>query len=85
MMSISISYAQDAIKGRVGLSTSLLDLIAISANLLGATGFAILTSGGNYRFALLVAAAVAAAGAVTMALGNVPRLGRLKAALAAEG
>ena len=85
MMSISISYAQDAIKGRVGLSTSLLDLIAISANLLGATGFAILTSGGDYRFALMVAAAVAAAGAVTMALGNVARLGWLKAEAVAEG
>lgn len=82
MMSITISYAQDAIKGRVGLSTSLLDLIAISANLLGATGFGILTSGGDYRFALMVAGGIALIGALTMALGNVERLGRLRSAAA---
>ena len=56
----------------------LLDLIAISANLLGATGFGLLTSGGDYRFALMVAGGIAFLGAMTMALGNLDRLGRLQ-------
>lgn len=79
LMSVSIPYVQDAIKGRVGLSTSLMDVVAVTANLLGATGFGLLTSGGDYRFALMVAAGIAVVGAMTMALGNVGRLGRLKA------
>ena len=41
---------------RIGLSTSLMDLVGIAANLLGAAGFGLLASGGNYRLALAVAA-----------------------------
>jgi MFS family permease len=80
LMSISIPYIQDAIKGRVGLSTSLMDVVAITANLLGATAFGVLTSGGNYRFALMVAAGVSVLGAAIMALGNMERLGQLRRA-----
>lgn len=77
LMGINISYVQEAIKGRVGLSTSLLDVIAISANLLGATAFGILTGGGDYRFALMVGAGVAVFGAAIMVGTNVKRLGRV--------
>lgn len=77
LMSVNISYVQEAIKGRVGLSTSLMDVVAIAANLLGATAFGLLTSGGNYRFALMVGAGVSVAGAAIMALGNLSRLGVL--------
>jgi SET family sugar efflux transporter-like MFS transporter len=77
LMSVNISYIQDAIKGRVGLSTSLMDLVAILANLLGATAFGALVSGGDYRFALVAAAGIAFSGAALMALGNLGRLGRL--------
>ncbi|PXA98745.1 hypothetical protein DMC47_07175 [Nostoc sp. 3335mG] len=78
LMSINIPYVQDAIKGRVGLSTSLMDVVAIAANLLGATAFGLLTSGGDYRFALAVATVVAVLGAAIMALGNLSRLGEVR-------
>ena len=82
LMSVNIPYIQDAIKGRVGLSTSLMDIVAIGANLMGAAGFGILASGGNYRLALGVAAGLSLLGATIMALGNLGRLGRAKPALA---
>lgn len=78
LMSVNISYVQDAIKGRVGLSTSLMDLVAIGANLLGAGAFGVLASGGDYRLALMVAAGVSVLGAGIMAAGNLGRLGRLR-------
>ncbi|MBN9332676.1 MFS transporter [Devosia sp.] len=80
LMSVNIPYVQDAIKGRVGLSTSLMDVVAIAANLLGATAFGLLTTGGNYRFALMVGACVAVVGAAIMAFGNMSRLGELRPA-----
>ena len=82
LMSVNIPYIQDAIKGRVGLSTSLMDIVAIGANLMGAAGFGILAAGGNYRLALGVAAGLSLLGATIMALGNLGRLGRAKPALA---
>jgi SET family sugar efflux transporter-like MFS transporter len=78
LMSVNIPYVQDAIKGRVGLSTSLMDIVAIGAQLLGAGAFGMLASSGNYRFALAVAAALSLAGAAIMALGNLTRLGRVR-------
>lgn len=78
LMSINISYIQEAIKGRVGLSTSLMDVVAIAGNLLGATAFGVLTSGGDYRFALMVGAGVSVTGAGIMLGGNLERLGRLR-------
>jgi SET family sugar efflux transporter-like MFS transporter len=74
LMGLNISYVQEAIKGRIGLSTSLLDVIAISANLLGATAFGVLTSGGDYRFALMIGAGVAVLGGVIMVGSNLGRL-----------
>lgn len=82
LMSVNIPYVQDAIKGRVGLSTSLMDIVAIAANLMGAAGFGILASGGNYRLALAVAAGLSVVGAVIMAVGNLSRLGRPKSVAA---
>ena len=78
LMSVNIPYVQDAIKGRVGLSTSLMDVVAIAANLLGAGAFGLLAGGGDYRFTLMVAAGLSVAGAAIMVGGNLSRLGRLK-------
>jgi SET family sugar efflux transporter-like MFS transporter len=78
LMSVNIPYIQDAIKGRIGLSTSLMDIVAIAANILGAAGFGILAAGGNYRFALVCAAGMSVLGAIIMAAGNLARLGRLR-------
>lgn len=79
LMSIPISYIQDAIKGRVGLSTSLMDAVAIGATLVGATAFGVLSAGEDYQLVLQVAAAIAAAGGLIMLTGNV---GRMRARLA---
>ena len=79
LMSVNIPYVQDAIKGRVGLSTSLMDVVAIAANLLGAGAFGLLAGGGDYRFTLMMAAGLSVVGAAIMAGGNLSRLGRLKA------
>jgi len=74
LMSIPISYIQDAIKGRVGLSTSLMDAVAIGATLVGATAFGVLSAGEDYQLVLQVAAAIAAAGGLIMLTGNVSRM-----------
>jgi len=75
LMSVNIPYVQDAIKGRVGLSTSLMDVVAIGANLLSAVAFGLLAAGGDYRFVLMIAAGISILGAAIMTLGNVSRLG----------
>lgn len=74
LMSINISYLQDAIKGRVGLSTSLMDVVAISATLLGSAAFGILSANGDYRLVLFGGACCAVAGALIMLAGNTHRL-----------
>lgn len=70
LMSVPISYMQDAIKGRVGLSTSLMDVVNIGATLSGAALFGALSTGGDYQLVLVAAAAIAATGGVTILAGN---------------
>lgn len=66
LMSVPISYMQEAIKGRVGLSTSLLDVVFVISGLLGAGLFALTTSTGQYLMAFGVAALLCLAGIVVM-------------------
>lgn len=80
LMSVSISYLQDAIKGRVGLSTSLMDVVAISATLLSGAAFGVLSIGGDYRLVLLAGGLIAIAGAMLMLAGNLGRVGRIRPA-----
>lgn len=70
LMSVPISYMQDAIKGRVGLSTSLMDVVSIGATLAGAAVFGVLGAGGDYQQVLLAAAGIAALGGLVMLAGN---------------
>lgn len=79
LLSVTISYMQDAIKGRVGLSTSLMDVVGISATLAGAAVFGVLSAGGNYQLVLLAAAGIAAAGGLVMLSGNLRQLRRVPA------
>jgi SET family sugar efflux transporter-like MFS transporter len=79
LLSVTISYMQDAIKGRVGLSTSLMDVVGISATLAGAAVFGVLSTGGNYQLVLVAASGIAIAGGLVMLAGNVRQL-RLAAA-----
>jgi SET family sugar efflux transporter-like MFS transporter len=74
LLSITISYIQDAVKGRIGLSSSFMDVVAILATLIGAAIFGTISAGGDYRSALLFAAALAVAAALVMVLGNWRRL-----------
>jgi predicted MFS family arabinose efflux permease len=67
LMSIPISYMQDAIRGRVGLSTSLLDVVGVISALTSAAIFGALTATGpHYPLLFVVAAGLAAAGAVIL-------------------
>jgi SET family sugar efflux transporter-like MFS transporter len=67
LMTIPISYLQDAIKGRVGLSTSLLDVSNVVASLATAALFGALTASvQNYPLLLVVAAGLSAAGAAAL-------------------
>jgi SET family sugar efflux transporter-like MFS transporter len=74
LLSVTISYMQDAIKGRVGLSTSLMDVVGISATLGGAAVFGVLSAGGDYRLVLLAASGIAIAGGLVMLAGNIRQL-----------
>jgi MFS family permease len=67
LMSAPIGYVQEAIKGRVGLSTSLLDVTFVAASLLMGAVFAALTFGTpHYPFVFVVAAGFATAGGGTI-------------------
>ncbi len=71
LMTIPISYLQDAIKGRVGLSTSLLDVSNVVASLATAALFGALTASvQNYPLLLMVAAGLSAGGAVTLLVAH---------------
>jgi len=67
LLTIPISYLQDAIKGRVGLSTSLLDVSHVVAGLATAALFGVLTAAvQDYPRLMVVAAGLSAAGAVAL-------------------
>jgi SET family sugar efflux transporter-like MFS transporter len=70
LLSITISYMQESIRGRVGLSTSLLDVTMVASNMTAAAIFAAATLGGSYRPAFLVGGLLAVAGAVTLVLAH---------------
>jgi predicted MFS family arabinose efflux permease len=67
LLTIPISYLQDAIRGRVGLSTSLLDVTHVVAALVSASLFGVLTGTlQDYPQLMVVAAGMAAAGAAIL-------------------
>jgi MFS family permease len=65
LLSISISYLQEAIKGRVGLSTSLVDVTSVVSALVASGAFA-LNPLNVYGPLMAVAAVVSLAGAFVM-------------------
>jgi len=67
LVSIPISYLQDAIRGRVGLSTSLIDVITVLAGFVSAGLFGWLASPGSYDKILVAGAAISLGGAALMA------------------
>ena len=66
LMSIPISYMQEAIRGRVGLSTSLLDVSFVLAGLLSAGIFGVVATGAGYVPLFWIAGGLSIAGAVVL-------------------
>ena len=78
LLSITISYMQDAVRGRVGLSTSLLDIIGVTSSMAAAALFAMAAAGGSYLAVFLVGSALSVGGAAIVftahgLVGRVPR------------
>jgi len=71
LLTMPISYLQDAIKGRVGLSTSLLDVSNVVASLATAAVFGAPTASvQNYPQLLVVAAGLSVGGAVALLVAH---------------
>lgn len=73
LMSIPISYMQEAIRGRVGLSTSLHDVVGVVSQLIAAGLFAAIVVQADYGSVFFYAAIISAIGAVLLvAVHSVP-------------
>lgn len=68
LLSITISYTQEAIKGRVGLSTSLFDVMTVLSATGSASLFALFATEVSYTTVFLAGAAVCLAGAALLAV-----------------
>ncbi|PCJ83068.1 MAG: hypothetical protein COA52_19455 [Hyphomicrobiales bacterium] len=70
LLSITISYMQDAIRGRVGLSTSLMDVVRVISVSVGAGIFGLVSIRYGYLEVFVVAGALAALGGVVLWLAH---------------
>ncbi|OEO31313.1 hypothetical protein VW23_016640 [Devosia insulae DS-56] len=70
LMSLPISYLQEAIHGRVGLSTSLLDVVFVLAGLLSAGIFGLMASSTGYVPMFWIAGVLSTLGAVVLFLAH---------------
>jgi MFS family permease len=70
LMSVPISYMQEAIRGRVGLSTSLLDVTIVASGMLSAGIFGLVAAPGQYLELFWVAAALATCGAAVLVVAH---------------
>lgn len=70
LMAVPLSYVQEAIRGRVGLSTSLLDVTMVISGLVAAGLFGVLAGPAHYLDLFWVAGGLGAAGAVVMVLAH---------------
>jgi MFS family permease len=70
LMSVPISYMQEAIRGRVGLSTSLLDVTIVVSGLLSAGLFGVFAGPDHYFDLFWIAGGLAAAGAVVLMVAH---------------
>lgn len=73
LLSITISYMQEAIAGQVGLSTSLMDVASVVATFVAAALFAALSSTFSYAAVFIAASLVSLAGAGMFGLSRMPR------------
>ena len=70
LLSITISYMQDAIRGRVGLSTSLLDVTGVASNMAAAGIFAAVLVSGSYLATFVVGGSLSVAGAAILIVAH---------------
>lgn len=70
LMSIPISYMQEAIRGRVGLSTSLLDVVFVLSSLLSAALFGLIATGAGYVPIFWIAGGISVIGAIVLFLAH---------------
>ncbi len=71
LMSITISYMQETIKGRVGLSTALMDVVTVISALVAAATFALLSTKTSHLAVFMAAGGLSCAGAVILALSRI--------------
>ncbi|MBF6593041.1 MAG: MFS transporter [Thermaceae bacterium] len=74
LLSITISYMQEVIKGRVGLSTALMDVVTVVSTLIASATFAVFSSRQSYITIFAAASLLSLAGASIIALSRVPGL-----------
>lgn len=74
LISITISYMQEAIKGRVGLSTALMDVVTVVSTFITSAIFAALASKESYTVVFAAASVLSLAGAVFVAFSRAPGL-----------
>ncbi len=74
LLSITISYMQEAIKGRVGLSTALMDVVTVVSTLMASATFAVFSSRQSYIAIFAAASLLSLMGAGIIALSRVPGL-----------
>lgn len=82
LFGLSISYIQEAIFGKVGLSTSLIDVMSLISALIASACFGWLTVVSDLRTTLLAAGAFSAAGGILLLASRVRQ--RPNAAVAAD-
>jgi len=70
LLSVPISYLQEAIKGRVGLSTSLLDVIMVIAGLASAGLFGLFAGPDHYLDLFWIGGGIGAVGAAVMVVAH---------------
>jgi predicted MFS family arabinose efflux permease len=70
LVSVPISYMQEAIRGRVGLSTSLLDVTLVVSGLVAAGIFGVVAAPDRYLELFWIAGGLAALGAVVLVVAH---------------
>lgn len=70
LMSVPLSYMQEAIRGRVGLSTSLLDVTFVVSGMLSAGIFGVVAAPGRYLELFWIAGGLAAMGALVLVVAH---------------
>jgi MFS family permease len=77
LLSVTISYMQESIRGRVGLSTSLMDVVTVASTFIAAFVFATFSSKESYTMVFAVAGMFSLAGAGFIAISRTPVFWRM--------